>query len=152
MAIVGGMSHHFNDIRFDRGFVRLLWTQDSLVVGWFRLCTYHNIFNLSFTILLYGWNSSDMGCKVIDGLGIRGGLQSFLYLRYPSRPSLGSDRVTNLLMRDLESGNNSGAYLVSYVNLRQYFFTNIEPYLRLMNSSTLVSLILRGKNLSKKIV
>ncbi|KAF3653104.1 hypothetical protein FXO38_15798 [Capsicum annuum] len=50
------------------------------------------------------------------------------------------------------AGTEKGAYLASWVNLREYSFTLMLPYLRLMNSNTLDSFSSMGKNYSRKAV
>ncbi|KAF3636891.1 hypothetical protein FXO37_25211 [Capsicum annuum] len=50
------------------------------------------------------------------------------------------------------AGTEKGAYLASWVNLMEYSFTLMLPYLRLMNSNTLDSFSSMGKNYSRKAV
>ena len=60
--------------------------------------------------------------------------------------------MRNLLISSLLLDTREVAYLHSLTNFREYFLTVIDPYLRLINSSTLSSLILLRKNLSRKVV
>ena len=60
--------------------------------------------------------------------------------------------VRNMLISSLLFDTTEVEYLENFTNFREYSIRIIEPYLRLMNSSTLASLKSMGKNLSKKVV